>query len=67
MQGPEPKYSIDLSTEEERALRKLANARTAPHAKVVRVRILVGAYDHPERSNRQIADESGCTRRTVGK
>lgn len=67
MQGPKPKYEIDLTTEEERELRKLANAYTAPYAKVVRARILLSAYDHPEWSNKQIADEAGCTRRTVRK
>lgn len=67
MQGPKPKYEIDLTTEEERELRKLANAYTAPYAKVVRARILLSAYDHPEWSNKQIADKAGCTRRTVRK
>ncbi len=67
MQGPEPKYEIELTTEEERELRKLANAYTAPYAKVVRARILLSACDHPEWSNKQIADEAGCTRRNVRK
>lgn len=67
MRGPKPKYSIDLTPEEEHALRKLANAHTAPYVKVVRARILLAAYDHPEWSNRQIAEEAGCTRRNVRK
>jgi len=67
MRGPKPKYPIELTTEEERELRKLANSRTAPHGKVIRARILLSAYDHPEWSNLQIAQESGCVRRTVRK
>ena len=63
----EPKYAIELTTEEEQELRKLANARTAPYVKVVRARILLAAHDHPEWSNLQVAEEAGCTRRTVRK
>jgi hypothetical protein len=34
MRGPKPKYPIELTTEEEQALRKLANAHKASHVKV---------------------------------
>jgi transposase len=67
MRGPKPKYSIELTIEEEQELRKLASSHTAPHAKVIRARILLAAYDHPEWSNQQIAQEAGCVRRTVRK
>jgi transposase len=67
MRGPEPKYPIELTTEEEQELRKLANSRTAPYVKVIRARLLVAAHDHPEWSNQQIAEEAGCTRRNVRK
>jgi DNA-directed RNA polymerase specialized sigma24 family protein len=67
MRGPKPKYTIELTTEEEQPLRLLANSRTAAHGKVVRARILLAAYDHPEWSNQQIAHEVGCTDRTVRK
>ncbi len=40
MPVPKPKYQIELTTEEEQDLRKLANSRKAPHVKVVRSRIL---------------------------
>ena len=56
MPVPKPKYPIELTTEEEQELRKLANSRTAPYVKVVRARILLAAYDHPEWSNRQVAE-----------
>jgi len=67
MTGPKPKYKIELTTEEEQALRKLANSRTAPHGDVVRAQILIAAHDHPEWSNQQIAQEAGCTDRCVRK
>jgi DNA-directed RNA polymerase sigma subunit (sigma70/sigma32) len=67
MRGPKPKYPIELTTEEEQQLRKLANSRTASYVKVIRARILLAAYDHPEWSNQQIAQQAGCTRRNVRK
>jgi transposase len=67
MPGPKPKYAIELTTEEEQLLRKFANSRKAAHGEVVRARILLAAYDHPEWSNQQIAQEVGCTDRTVRK
>lgn len=67
MRGPKPKYLIELTTEEERQLRKLAGSHTAPHVKVIRARTLLAAYEHPEWSNQQIAEETGCVRRTVRK
>ncbi len=67
MRGPKPKYPIELTTEEEQTLRRLANSRTAPYGKVIRARILLAAHDHPEWSNQRIAQEGGCTYRTVRK
>jgi len=67
MPGPKPKHTIELTTEEEQQLRKIANSRTEPHGKVVRAQILVAAHDHAEWSNQQIAQQVGCTDRTVRK
>ena len=67
MRGPKPKYPIELTTEEEQELRKLANSRKASHGMVIRAQILLAAYDHPEWSNQQIAREARCTDRTVRK
>ena len=67
MRGPKPKYSIELTTEEEPELRKLASARKESYVKVIRARILLAAHDHPEWSNKQIAGAVGCTRRNVRK
>jgi hypothetical protein len=67
MRGPKPKYPIELTTEEEQELRKVANSRSASYVKVIRARILLAAHDHPEWSNQQIAEEAGCRRRNVRK
>ena len=67
MRGPKPKYIIELTTEEEQELRRLARSYTAPYREVIRTRIILAAYDHPEWSNQQIAQEVGCTRRNVRK
>ncbi len=67
MRGPRPKYPVELTPEEERKLRRLVNSRKAPQGLVMRARILLAAYDHPEWTNRQIAQEVGCTDRTVRK
>ena len=67
MPVPKPKYAIELTTEEEHELRKLANSRKASHVKVIRAPILLAAYDHPEWSNLQVAEAAGCTRRIVRK
>jgi hypothetical protein len=61
MRGPKPKYRITLTPEEEQFLRRLVGARNSPQGQVLRARILLSAFDHPEWSNQQIAREAGCT------
>ena len=65
--GPKPQNPIELTSEEEQSLRKLVNAHNSPQGKVVRARILLAAFDHPEWSNQQIAQEARCTDWTVRK
>ncbi len=67
MRGPKPKYPIELTREEEQALRQLVGARKTPQVKALRARILLAAYDHPEWSNQQIAREAGTVDRVVRK
>jgi transposase len=67
MRGPKPKYAIELTAEEEQALRKLVAAHKSPQDQVLRARIVLLAFDHPEWSNQQIAHEAGCTDWTVRK
>lgn len=67
MQGPKPKYAIQLLDKQISELRQLAGSRKTPYGKVLRARIVLAAHDHPEWSNQQIAHEVGCTDRMVRK
>ena len=67
MRGPKPKYPIELTSEEEQALKRLVKARKSPQGQVLRARILLAAHEHPGWSNQRIAQEVGCTDRTVRK
>jgi transposase-like protein len=67
MRGPKPKYRIELTAKEERALRQLVQARKSPQGQVLRARILLAAHEHPEWSNQRIALEVGCADRIVRK
>jgi hypothetical protein len=65
MPGPKPKYPIVLTTEEEQSFRRLLSSRKAPQGQVFRARILLAAFEHPEWSNQQIAQEAGTVDRVV--
>jgi hypothetical protein len=65
IRGPKPSHRIRLDAKEYASLRRLARRRTAPHAEVIRAKILLLAYEHPEWSNATIAQAVGCTDRTV--
>ena len=65
MRGPKPKYAIELTTEEEQTLRRLVNSRKASQGKARRARTVLAAYDHPDWSNQQIAQEVGAVDRVV--
>jgi transposase len=67
MRGPKPKYTIELTSEEEQELRRLVNSRKASQGEALRARIVLVAYDQPEWSNQQIARQAGCTDWTVRK
>lgn len=65
--GPRPKQKVSLTGPEYKELKHLARLRKAPHAEVVRAKILLLAYEHPDWSNPAIARVVGCTDRTVRK
>lgn len=67
MPGPAPKYAIELTTEEKETLQRLVKARKTSQGQVVRARIIVIADQHRDWTNQQIAQEVGCTDRTVRK
>ena len=63
--GPKPRHKVALTAPEYRELQRLTRRRTAPYAAVVRAKILLLAYEHPDWSNATIARAVGCTDRTV--
>ena len=65
--GPKPRHKVALTGPEYRELQGLARRRTASYAEVVRAKILLLAYEHPDWSNAAIARVVGCTDRTVRK
>lgn len=65
--GPSPRHRVSLTAPEYKALKRIARLRTAPYAEVVRAKILLLAYEHPDWSNAAIARAVGCTDRTVRK
>jgi hypothetical protein len=56
---------VALTAREYRELRRLSRRRAAPYAEMVRAKILLLAYEHPEWSNAALAHAVGCTDRTV--
>jgi len=65
--GPKPQRRIRLTAPEYKELKRISRLRTAPYAEVVRAKILLLAYEHPDWSNVAIAQAVGCTDRTVRK
>lgn len=65
--GPRPQHKIALTAPEYRELQRVSRRRTASYAEVVRAKILLLAYEHPDWSNAAIARAVGCTDRTVRK
>jgi hypothetical protein len=67
MPGPKPQHRIELTSEEEATLRRIAHSRNEAHGKVIRARIVLAAHEHPDWTNQRIAQEAGCTDRNVRK
>ena len=67
MRGPKPSYPITLTEAEARKLERLVRAHTTSQALVLRARIILRAYEHPDYSNQQLASALGTTDRTVRK
>ena len=65
--GPKPQRRIRLTAPEYTELKRITRLRTAPYAEVVRAKILLLAYEHPDWTNTAIARAVGCTDRTVRK
>ena len=66
--GPKPAEPIALTLEELKQLQHLVRLReAASHGRVVRAKIILTAYEHPEWNNAQIARRVGTTVGTVQK
>ena len=65
--GPQPAYPVRLTSEEYLRLQHISRLRKAPHGEVVRAKILVAAYEHPDWDNQTIARHAGCDVSTVRK
>lgn len=59
MRGPRPAYPIELTAKEVEQLHQLVRAHTSPQAQAVRAQLILQAYEHPERSNQQLAAQVG--------
>jgi transposase len=65
MPGPQPKYEITLTPEQEARLHQLSTCYMAPFATVQRAQIVWLAHHHPEWQNAAIARRVGCSVNTV--
>lgn len=65
MRGPRPASPRELTAEEAKQLHQLVRAHTSPHAQVIRARIMLQAFEHPESSNQHIAAHVGTSDRQV--
>ena len=67
MKGPKPSHPIALTSQEQEHLRSLVRAHTTGQTLAIRARIVLGAHEHPEWSNQQIAQAVGTSDRLVRK
>jgi transposase len=65
MPGPQPKYAITLTPEQEARLHRLSTCYMAPFAAVQRAQILLLVHRHPEWQNATIAQQLNCSVNTV--
>ena len=63
--GPSPKVRVALTSKAYEELKRITRLLKAPHITVVRAKVLVAAFEHPDWSNEHIARIVGCAHRTV--
>jgi hypothetical protein len=51
--GPKPQHKVALTAPEYREVQRLARRRTASYAEVVRAKILLLTYEHPDWSKKE--------------
>lgn len=65
--GPKPICRVCLTAQQRRCLQHLARQTTAAYARVVRAKIVLTAAEHPLWTHAAIAQQVGCSDRTVRK
>jgi transposase len=65
MPGPQPKYAITLTPQQEVRLQQLSTGYMGPFAIVQRAQIVLYAFRHPEWSNTMLAQRLGCSVTTI--
>ena len=67
MRGRKKQYPVRPDESEMTRLRQVASSRKAPYGHVVRARALLSSAEHPDWSDRLVAEQVGCCDRTVRK
>ena len=67
MRGRKKEHVVRLDESEMDRLRQVVSSRKAPYGQVRRARIVLTCGEHPDWSDRQVAEQVGCCDRTVRK
>ena len=63
--GPKADDKIVLASKRYDELKRIARLLKAPYRQVIRAKVLVACYEHPDWTNHRIAQTIGCAYRTV--
>ena len=67
MAGRKKSYRVELDEKRREFLKGVVAGRKSPAAEVQRAKIILTCADHPERSDKQVAAEVGCSEGQVRK
>lgn len=67
MAGRKKSYRVELDEKQREFLKGVVAARKSPAAEVQRARIILTCADHPEWSDKRVAEEVGCSEGQVRK
>jgi transposase len=65
MPGPQHKYKINLGEMQASKFKHISTSYTLPYGEVVRAKVILLSYQHPEWENSRIAQQVGCSLSTV--
>ncbi len=63
--GPKANDTVIFTSKRYEELKRMARLLKAPYTQVVRAKVLVACYEHPDWTNHRIARAIGCAYRTV--